>query len=136
MRAEIFKRMFVGIGFSAINMFLFLTVFVILGKETVEVYTLWLSLCGSMVMGMYFGASSLIFDYDKWSPLKQVIVHLLLSITVFFPIAVFVGWYPLKLISLLAGLMFFLIIYSIFWLSFRYYFTRQAKAMNDSMKRK
>lgn len=135
MVSNIMKRVMWGLSCSAIITFTALTILKFSGTEA-SVTDIWLNMLGSIVMGVYFGVASFMFQYEHWSPLKQVVLHFLLSVIVYFPTALGVGWLPLELLPILAGLLVFMVIYTIFWLSLRHYFRKQAEAMNDSMKRK
>jgi len=135
MVSNIVKRVMWGLSCSAIITFVALTILKFSGTEA-SVSDIWLNMLGSIVMGVYFGVASYIFQHEKWSPLKQVILHFLLSVIVYFPTALGVGWLPLEPLPILAGLAVFMIVYTIFWLSLRFYFRKQAEAMNNSMKRK
>lgn len=135
MAIELFRRVLMGFSCSAIIMFAVLTG-LMLKDAVVPAKLIWANMLGSMAMGAYFGIASFIFEYDRWSPLKQLIVHFLLSVALFFPIATAVGWIPLKPLSIALGLLMFIFSYAMFWLGFRYYFKKQAEALNASVHKK
>ncbi|TXC89385.1 DUF3021 domain-containing protein [Metabacillus litoralis] len=83
----------------------------------------------------YFGSASLLFDIDSWSPLKQTVIHFLISITVWLPLAIFIGWLPLEPSPLLLGIGSFVIVYVLFWYGIQTYFKKIAKEMNNSVKK-
>lgn len=132
---NIVKRVVGGISCGAILTFIALTIMMLTDTEG-TVGEIWLNMLASMFLGVYFALAGFIFEYDKWSPLKQLIIHFFLSLFVWLPIATYVGWIEIKPSSLLLGLVIFIIIYTIFWLSFRYYFRKQAEALNNSVRRK
>jgi len=134
MASEIFKRIMLGFGCSAIVLLAVLTG-LMMKDAVVPAKILWWNLLGSMFMGAYFGAASFIFEYDRWSPLKQLVIHFMMSIALFFPIATGVGWIPLEPLPIILGCLMFIVIYSIFWLGFRYYFKKQAEALNASVQK-
>ncbi|WP_182914396.1 DUF3021 domain-containing protein [Paenibacillus sp. 1011MAR3C5] len=134
MVSEVFKRIMLGFGCSAIIMLAVLTG-LMMKDAVVPAKLLWGNLLASMIMGAYFGAASFIFQYDRWSPLKQLMVHFLLSIALYFPISIGVGWIPLKPLAIVLGLIMFIVTYSIFWTGFRYYFKKQAEALNASVRK-
>ncbi|WP_165861365.1 DUF3021 domain-containing protein [Paenibacillus paeoniae] len=131
---EVIKRVMLGFGFSAIILFGVLTG-LMLKDAVVPAKLLWGNLSASMIIGAYFGVASFIFEYDRWSPLKQLTVHFLLSIALYFPISIMMNWIPLQPLSIALGLIMFIVIYSIFWSGFRYYFKKQAEALNASVRR-
>ncbi|MEX1378247.1 MAG: DUF3021 domain-containing protein [Eubacteriales bacterium] len=75
----------------------------------------------SMFIGAIFGASSVIWDVEKWSLRTQTILHFLITITSHLTCAVIANWIPFKLQAILiyGGIYFFLyvmiyiIIYSV-----------------------
>lgn len=131
---KIIQRGYVGISAGGLVTFVALTV-LMLNEVEVKVADLWLNMLGSMLMGIYFGMASLLFEHEKWSPLKQLVVHFLLSITVFYPIAIGVGWIELQWRPILLGASMFVVIYAIFWFVLGSYYKRQARSMNDSVRK-
>ncbi|MFF2890370.1 DUF3021 domain-containing protein [Paenibacillus sp. NPDC057967] len=134
MASEIFKRIMLGFGCSAIIMLAILTG-LMMKDAVVPAKIIWENLLASMGIGAYFGVASFIFQYDRWSPLKQLVIHFLLSVALYFPISIGVGWIPLKPLAIVLGLIMFIVTYSIFWLGFRYYFKKQAEALNASVQK-
>lgn len=135
MIAEVVKRCFFGLSFSAVFTFIALTVLTFQQME-VEVSLIWLHMLGSMLMGIYFGAASLLYDIEAWSPLKQTTIHFILSVLVFFSIALFVGWIPLQIAPIIIGFSIFVVTYIIFWLATSSYLNKMTAEMNNSLKRK
>ncbi|USB33172.1 DUF3021 domain-containing protein [Paenibacillus sp. YPG26] len=135
MVSNIIRRVWTGFGAAAVLSLIAIGILVITDTEA-TVTSIWLNLMGSMVMGGYFGAASFIFDKESWSPLKQVVIHFLLSLVVFFPLAVSVGWFPVRLTPLLMGAGIFLVTYILFWFVIRAILMRQAAGLNSTVKRK
>ncbi|MDT8860140.1 DUF3021 domain-containing protein [Alkalihalobacillus sp. MEB130] len=130
---ETLKRIFIGLGFSAVLIFGTVTVLMLSNTE-VPVLILWNNMLGSMIMGAYFGVASLLFEIENWSPLKQTTIHFLLSISLWLMLAITIGWLPLTLMALLVSIATFIAVYLIFWSSYYYYFKWQEKEMNGSVK--
>jgi len=78
---EVIKRMFNGIAWGGLITFIALSILLINDVQT-DVYTIWLYMGSSMMIGIYYGISSFIFTLEKWSPLKKTLVHFFLSIAV------------------------------------------------------
>ena len=133
MIVEMIRRSIFTLGFTAIITFVFLTVMVIQDMQ-VPVATIWENMLGSMVMAIYFGASSLLFEME-WSPLKQTVIHFLLSIGIWLPIALFIGWLPLAPLPILLGIGIFIVVYLLFWYGSYVYFKKVENEMNNSVKR-
>ncbi|MBD8070668.1 DUF3021 domain-containing protein [Bacillus sp. PS06] len=134
MIVEMIRRSFIGLGFTAIFTFAILT-FMMVRDVQASVSVVWLNMLGSMVMGIYFGSSSLIFETENWSPLKQTIVHFVVSLLVWFPLAMFMKWLPLELLPILLGIGIFIAIYLVFWFGSYVYFKYVASEMNHSLRK-
>ena len=129
MMAEAFKRSLGGMAFAALITFIFITVLLITETES-TILDIWKGMFGSLIMGIYFGSASLIFDNEKWSPLKQTIIHFFLSVTVWLP-----GWVPVGIIPIVMGLVGFVFIYTVFWFVLRSYFSKVEKDLNEHLKK-
>lgn len=133
MMAEAFKRSLGGMAFAALITFIFITVLLITETES-TILDIWKGMFGSLIMGIYFGSASLIFDNEKWSPLKQTIIHFFLSVTVWLPLALLLGWVPVGIIPIVMGLVGFVFIYTVFWFVLRSYFSKVEKDLNEHLK--
>lgn len=134
MIVEIVRRSLIGLGFTAIFTFAILTVMTLKDVQ-VPISIVWKNTLGGMVMGVYFGSASLIFDIEKWSPLKKTAIHFLISIIIWLPLAIWMGWLPLELVSILAGIGIFIVVYLLFWYGSYLYFKRIENEMNQSVKK-
>lgn len=91
-------------------------------------------LCG--IMGICFGAGSMIWEIDSWSILKQTIVHLLLSSVVMFPVAYLMQWMErsIKGIAVYVGI--FIGIYVVVWFTSYLAWWGKINRLNVRMKDK
>lgn len=128
------RRSLLGLGFTAIFTFVILTVMTVQEVE-VSVSIVWKNMLGSMVMGIYFGCASLIFDHEEWSPLKKTMTHFLISIIVWLPLAIWLGWLPFQWVTILIGIGIFIIMYVLFWYGTYLYFKKIETEMNHSVKK-
>ncbi|WP_338753681.1 DUF3021 domain-containing protein [Bacillus sp. FJAT-52991] len=133
MGIEAVKRGLAGLGFGAVITFIALTA---LDRWNIDIslHEIWVQMLASLAIGGYFGIASLIFDIEKWSPLKQTASHFCLSVIAFYPIALTIGWIPLQFVAIFASLMIFILVYVFFWICFRWYFKRMERALNASIK--
>ncbi|SER21861.1 DUF3021 domain-containing protein [Piscibacillus halophilus] len=132
---ELLRRSLIGLGFAAIITFIALTIMMVYDVET-TVSIIWKNMSASLLMGIYFSVASLIFEIDNWSPLKQTVVHFLLSVGIWLPIAFIAGWVPIGVLEILIAVGIFVIVYTIFWLCARAYFLRVEKEMNRVVSHK
>ena len=134
MIVEIVRRSIIGLGFSAIITFAILTVMTVQDVE-VPISVIWKNILGGMVMGIYFGGASLIFDIEEWSPLKKTAIHFLISIIIWLPLAIWMGWVPFEFVTILIGIGIFIVVYLLFWYGSYLYFKRIENEMNHSVKK-
>lgn len=133
---EILKRALIGAGFAGILTVIFLT-YMVNASVDAEVSEIWLNMLGSVLMGVYFGCSSIIFDKEGWSPLRQLSIHFVLSGLVLFSVgSLITGWIPLETKAIAISLLIFIVSYMVFMVSTYTYLKLQTKAMNDSIQKK
>lgn len=68
------------------------------------------------LIGAVFAGSSVIFEIDKWSFLKQGAIHLLITLLVFIPVYL-LCWRPVNLAGALGMAASLLLVYGCTWLS-------------------
>ena len=87
------------------------------------------------LMGATFATSSIIFEIDNWSLLKQTILHFVPISVLMYIVGFFCGWFPHTVASTLIWFGVFIVVYIIFWLSFFFYYRKKTKEINDSLKK-
>lgn len=90
--------------------------------------------CG--IMGVCFGAGSLIWEVEGWSILKQTILHLLLSSAVMFPSAYLMQWMERSVKGVAVYLGVFIGIYAMIWFTAYLSWWGKIKRLNLKMKEK
>lgn len=132
MKNEIFKRIIYGIAYGGSVIIFALTTLMMLDINP-PVKVIWLYSCMGMVLGIYFGVASLIFEIDDWSPLKKTTVHYSTSIVVYFIIALSVGWIPPEIVPIMLSILTFTVVYILFWFGYRLYYKRIEKSLNQNL---
>jgi hypothetical protein len=135
MIAEILKRMISGIAAGGFLTFIALTILMVNNIES-SVTEIWLNMLGSMAFGVYYGLASIIFEKPRWTPLMKTVVHLSLSIIVYYTIALSVGWLPFTFPAIAISLVLFLSIYFIFWTGFYIHFKKLEAELNEHLHKK
>lgn len=134
MLRKLLLRSFFGLGLACLITFVALTIFTFQGIE-VSIFQVWLYMFGAIILGVYFGISSLIFEIENWSPLKQLVVHFVLSSMLWFIIAIFmVRWMPFTVFTLIFSFFIFIGIYVLIGLGFSIYYKKIETELNDSVK--
>lgn len=89
-------------------------------------------LCG--LLGVCFGAGSIIWEMDDWSILKQTILHLLLSSVVMFPLAYVMQWMEHSVKGILTYVGIFSGIYACIWIVSYLKWWGRIRKLNNKMK--
>ncbi|GAJ97476.1 DUF3021 domain-containing protein [Geomicrobium sp. JCM 19055] len=131
---ELFFRILAGIAAGGFIMFIALTILMINDINPSSHY-LWTQMLGSILMGIYFAISALIFENDSMSLLSATAIHYALSIVVWFTIAYAVGWFPFSMTAVAIAISTFTILYCIHWFCFYLYYKRMENKLNQSLKK-
>lgn len=85
------------------------------------------------VIGGTFGACAPIFEIEKWSFLKQGVVHFLITTTVWLPISIFI-WaiykYPVAIISTAIS---YSLVYGVTWIMSAIKYNKMVKEINKML---
>lgn len=101
----------------------------IASSEIVFQYTL------AVIVGFWMAASSVIYEVDELSVLGQTIIHALV-ISPFIPFAFIVGWAPPSVIGGILYVLIFILVFILIWQSFKIYYAKQAKELNEKLNRR
>lgn len=71
----------------------------------------------SLLVGAICGASSVIWEIEKWSLLKQTLIHFAVIAVPFFGIGYFMNWLPHHIYGAFGYIGGFVAVYSIMWIS-------------------
>lgn len=133
MGIELLVRVMTGFGYSGIFMFIYMTILKFADVHA-TISEMWLATLFFMFVGLYFGVSSLIYAYEHWSLLKRTVIHFLLSVSVFYAIALSTGVFPLNFWTIFINLLIFVLIYAGIWLGHTLYYKKVIQDMNNAMK--
>lgn len=131
---KLFRRGMYGVAIGGVFTFAMLTI-LMFQKIQAPVNYLWKYMLASLIVGVFFGWASLIFDYDRWSPLQKTIIHFSISIVFYFSVALTMQWIPLTIKFITLSIIIFIIVYTIYWLSFYIYFKRIEQSLNKDLQK-
>ncbi|MEI3613785.1 DUF3021 domain-containing protein [Pseudogracilibacillus sp. SO30301A] len=131
---EILRRSMLGVAFGGIITFIALTIMKINAFEATA-SEIWMHMAASMLLGVYFGISSLIFGDSDSNIIKKSIIHFLLTYSVWLIIAVTVGWISLSGWAILWSSLAFILLYILNWLGWYLYFKRVEAMLNNQLKK-
>lgn len=101
------------------------------GNATIAVIV---QLICSLVVGAVCGGSSVIWEIEKWSLLKQTLVHFAVIAVPFFGIGYVMNWMPHHIYGALGYVGGFVAIYLIMWLSIYFKIKAKIKKMNRQLQ--
>lgn len=85
------------------------------------------------IIGMMFAASSVIFEMENWSLLKQTLVHFIIASVVMYICGYICNWFPLNFKSSAIWFAVFIGFYLIFWIGFTVYYRVIIRKINNAM---
>ncbi len=88
----------------------------LIGDCGTELNAMLLQTACSFLYGAAWAGASLIWEQERWSLLRQAVLHLLVSSGATFPIAYFLRWMPRSISGMLAYFGTFLGIYAVIWI--------------------
>ncbi|MEB7781265.1 MULTISPECIES: DUF3021 domain-containing protein [Mammaliicoccus] len=74
-----------------------------------------IAVCVWAMIGITFSLSTLIFTHLKYSRIITTILHFLIMLIIFFPLAILAGWFPFKVSAILIFFITFIVVYFIIW---------------------
>lgn len=86
------------------------------------------------LIGIVFSLGSLVFTHTRYTIVQMTIIHFLLMFTLFLPLAIFAGWFPLDLSALLSFIVIFIIVYTLIWIISYIKNKRMIYEINDSIQ--
>lgn len=131
---EAFYRVITGIALGGIVSFIVLTI-IKFTNTPVTVSEAWIHILLAYILGIYFGLSSLIFEENGMSMLKVTVIHYVMSIVIYFIVALIGKWVPLTPLSIVLAILIFTFIYGINWLAYYMYFKKVEKRLNENLNR-
>lgn len=119
--AMIYSLLFLGIGYAN-------------GMDVLQTKTLLTQLVASNIVGLIFSFASFVFEREEWGILKQTIIHFIILLGTFLPIAIWIGWVSNHLVSILICMGSFIVIYFIIWFAMTIYWKKKIEGLNKQLK--
>jgi hypothetical protein len=86
----------------------------------------------ALVVGFWMTASTIIFDIDEWSLLKQTTIHSFINLP-YLLVAFLLGWIPEGALFASLFILGYFAIYAIIWFLSKQYWMKKAKELNKSI---
>ncbi|MFD3447412.1 DUF3021 domain-containing protein [Microbacteriaceae bacterium 4G12] len=132
---KMWYRFWSGMGLAMIFTFLFVSISYARGVDALQTKSLLINMIAASVIGVVYLVANLIFEIEEWNLTKQTILHFLIMFSIYFPIAIWVGWLPLQFIPLFISSIAFIFIYVIIWLCIKAYWKRKINSLNNKIIR-
>lgn len=135
---KLLKGCLQGITLSLCIFAIVCLIFDIIGKGTfsLENYQMTKMIIGCFIAGIGFGAPSVVYESEKLSYGVKVLIHMGVGCIVYTIVAFNVGWLgtetTLAVKALIVGCQ--LLVAFLIWFSFKIYYNKQAKKMNDRIR--
>lgn len=88
----------------------------------------------SAILGFKLAASSIVFDMEPWSLLKQTIAHFIIFSFIYFSIAICGRQIPKGNIARIKYIVLYVMIYIIAWFVFKAYWKRKTIEINKKLE--
>ena len=85
------------------------------------------------IIGLTFASTTVIFEMDEWSLLRQSITHFIITSIVMYVAGFLCGWFPHTVASTLIWFGVFVVVYVIFWVCFSLYYKNKVKKINEAL---
>ena len=85
------------------------------------------------LLGTTFAATTVIFEMDNWSLIRQTLTHFIITSIVMYIAGFLCGWFPHTVVSTLIWFGVFIIVYVIFWVCFSLYYKNKVKKINEAL---
>ncbi|MBP5603900.1 MAG: DUF3021 domain-containing protein [Treponema sp.] len=85
------------------------------------------------LLGTTFAATTVIFEMDNWSLIRQTLLHFIITSIVMYIAGFLCGWFPHTVVSTLIWFGVFIIVYVIFWVCFSLYYKNKVKKINEAL---
>lgn len=99
-----------------------------------ETYAVIVQTLCAFVYGAVWAGSTVVWQIDKWSFLKQNIIHFLITSIVTFPIAYLTGWMNHTPFGILSYFGSFAIVYVVIWLTNYFEMKKKVAQLNAGVK--
>lgn len=131
---RVWAKVLTGIAMAMIYSLLFLGIGYANGVDVLEIETVLFHLGVANIVGIIFSFASLVFEREEWSILKQTMIHFIILLGTFLPIAIWVGWVPASPAPILLCIGSFIVIYFIIWFTMTMYWKKKIEGLNNGLK--
>ncbi|MGN0288549.1 MAG: DUF3021 domain-containing protein [Lachnospiraceae bacterium] len=90
---------------------------------------------GSVLAGIAFGTTSIIYRFERLSKRGQVLIHFAVGMGVFYPVSILLGWFSLERIThIILQLVISIAGFIVIWFCFYLFYRNEAKQINARLR--
>lgn len=92
---------------------------------------------GAMVVGIACGGTAIVYQFDRPRGLLKVIIHFCVGMGVFYPVGIYLGWFPFYQGRMIFTVLQFLCacgIFMLIWSCFYLFNRNEAKRINERLR--
>lgn len=136
----IIKYIFYGISWGCMFfVFICLIGFWISGEEFLQPVTedFARQAIGAMIVGMSCGSTAVVYQFEKLPGWAKILIHFVVGMGVFYPVAVYLGWLPFYSGRVLYTIIQILLscgIFAMIWFCFYWFNRKEARKINERLQ--
>lgn len=92
---------------------------------------------GAMIVGIACGGTAIVYQFDRPSGFVKIIIHFCVGMGVFYPVGIYLGWFPFysdKIPYTILQFLFSCGIFIIIWFCFYLFNRNEARKINKRLK--
>lgn len=92
---------------------------------------------GAMLVGIACGGTAVVYQFDRPSAFWKIVIHFCVGMGVFYPVAIYLGWFPFHPDRIMFTILQFLFscgIFMVIWFCFYLFNRNEAKIINKRLK--
>ena len=129
----LFSLIFADGNYDPVNPYSFMGK--IYNEHLTEIQTFIIAVVIWMLIGISFSTSSLVFSHLRFTRIKTTMLHFVIMLFTFFPLAILAGWFPFKISAIVIFIIIFVVIYVVIWKILNTKNQKDIEAINKQLKK-
>lgn len=92
---------------------------------------------GAMIVGISCGSTAIVYQFEKLSGWAKILIHFVVGMGVFYPVAVYLGWipfYPERILYTIIQIFASCAIFAAIWFCFYWFNRNEARKINKRLQ--
>lgn len=129
----LFSLIFADGNYDPVNPYSFMGE--IYNEHLTEIQTFIIAVVIWILLGITFSTSSLVFSHLRYTRVKTTMLHFIIMLFIFFPLAILAGWFPFKISAIVIFIIIFVVIYVVIWKILNTKNQKDIEAINKQLKK-